>query len=218
MLNRVLFIFSLIFFLFYNSITFAHTDVRRTALPGTVSLTFDDGPNPIDTPKILAILKKNHIRATFFMVGANAAKYPELVKQVLADGHVIANHSWTHPFLTKISDVQLQHEVLATQAILLKITGKKSICLRPPFGASNAHVLAYIRSQDITPVRMGWNSFDYDRPGVDKIIANVVNYAHSGQVFLMHDGYARREQTVAALQKIIDDIRKKGLGFSALCG
>jgi len=218
MLQKIFTFFFISFLLISSAV--AHTDVRRNALPGTVTLSFDDGPSPTTTPQILAILKKNHIHATFFMVGANAEKYPNLVKDVLADGNVIASHTWSHPMLTKISDKQLQHEVLATQHVLEKITGEKPLCLRYPFGASNEHVRDYIRSQDITPMPMGWNSFDYERPGTQKIIAQILNNAHSGQVFLMHDGFpeANRSQTIAALQPIIDGIRKKGLGFSTVCG
>jgi peptidoglycan/xylan/chitin deacetylase (PgdA/CDA1 family) len=193
--------------------------VRKTALKGTVTLSFDDGPSPEYTPQILAILKKNHIHANFFMVGTNAEKYPDLVREVLAEGHTIGSHSLTHPMLTKISEAQLHREVDVTEAILQKIAGIHATCLRYPFGASNEHVRAYIRSQNITPLPMGWNSFDYERPGVQKIISQVLNNAHSGQVFLFHDGFpgANRSQTVAALQPIIDGIRAKGLGFSTIC-
>lgn len=204
--------------IFLPLIAFAiNQDVRKNPLPGTVALTFDDGPNPVYTPQILAILKKYNIKATFFMVGENARKYPEIVKLVLADGHAIDSHTLTHPMLTKLNDTQLHKEIAEPQEIISNIIGKKPVCLRYPFGASNEHVREAIRAQGITPVAMGWNSFDYDRPGVDKIVSNVVPYIHSGQIFLFHDGYDKREQTVAALPKIIDAIKKKGLGFSEIC-
>src|SRR5437899_2581733 len=100
-------------------------DVRTKPLPGTVALTFDDGPNPIYTPQILAILKKYNIKATFFMVGTNAHKYPEMVKLVLADGHAINNHTLTHPMLTKLNDEQLHKEITTPQVIIYNIIGKK---------------------------------------------------------------------------------------------
>jgi peptidoglycan/xylan/chitin deacetylase (PgdA/CDA1 family) len=191
--------------------------VRTTPLDGTVSLTFDDGPSPIYTPQILAILKKYNIKATFFMVGVNAKKYPDIVKMVLADGHAIDSHSLTHPMLTKLNNTELNKEVETPQIIIFDIIGKKPVCLRYPFGASNSHVRDVIRAQGMEPVPMGWNSFDYERPGVDKIVAQVLNYTHSGQVILLHDGYDKREQTVAALPKIIEGVKKKGLGFSQIC-
>ena len=193
-------------------------DVRKTALPGTIALTFDDGPNPIYTRQILAILKKYNIKATFFMVGTNAKKYPDVVKEVHEQGHIIASHSMTHPMLTKISEAELQIEVSEPSKIINGIIGQQPKCLRYPFGASNQHVRDVIREHDMTPVPMGFNSFDYERPGVNKIVNQVLNNSYSKQVILMHDGYDKREQTVAALPMIIEGIKKKGLGFSTICG
>jgi len=191
--------------------------IRTTPLKGTVALTFDDGPSPIYTPQILAVLKKYHVKATFFMVGVNAQKYPEMVKLVLADGHAINSHSLTHPMLTKLNDKQLYNEVTAPQRIIDKIIGQKPVCLRYPFGMSNTHVREVIRSEGIVPVPMGFNSFDYNRPGVQKIVSWVLKNSYSGQVILMHDGYDKRQQTVDALPQIIEGIQKKGLGFSQIC-
>ena len=191
--------------------------VRKAAVKGTVALTFDDGPTVKYTPQILAILKKYNIKATFFMVGMNAKAHPEIVKMVLADGHAINNHSQTHPMLTKLSDQKLLVEVAEPSNIINGIIGKKPVCLRYPYGASNSHVRDVIRQNNMVPTPMGWNSFDYDRPGVDKIVSWVLKSAHSGQVFLFHDGFDKREQTVAALPQIIEGIKKKGLGFSQIC-
>jgi peptidoglycan-N-acetylglucosamine deacetylase len=193
-------------------------NVNKLALPGTVALTFDDGPNPVYTRQILAILKKYNIKATFFMVGANAHKYPDVVKEIHEQGHVIASHSQTHPLLTKLSDAQLEVEVAKPSEIIFAIIGQKPKCLRYPFGASNEHVRATIRAHGMMPMPMGFNSFDYDRPGTQKIIDWVLKNVYSKQVILMHDGYDKREQTVAALPVIIEGIQKKGLGFSTVCG
>src|SRR3990167_10531443 len=118
------YILSIIFSLLSVSI-YAATDVENNIhkLPakGTVALTFDDGPSEIYTPQILAILKKYNIKATFFMVGANAKQHPDLVKQVLADGHAINSHSQTHPLLTKLNDKQLNWEVAEPIAIIYNI-------------------------------------------------------------------------------------------------
>ena len=194
-----------------------HTTIRTKPLKNTVALTFDDGPSPIYTPQILAVLKKYHVKATFFMVGVNAQKYPEMVKLVLADGHAINSHSLTHPMLTQLNDKQLYNEVTAPQRIINKIIGQKPVCLRYPFGMSNTHVREVIRSEGIVPVPMGFNSFDYNRPGVQKIVSWVLKNSYSGQVILMHDGYDKRQQTVDALPQIIEGIQKKGLGFSQIC-
>lgn len=191
--------------------------VHKTAAKGTVALTFDDGPTVKYTPQILAILKKYNIKATFFMVGMNAKAHPEIVKMVLADGHAIDSHSMTHPMLTKLNNAQLYYEVTQPSFVINSIIGKKPVCLRYPYGASNEHVRSVIKANGMVPMPMGWNSFDYDRPGVDKIVSGVLNNAYSGQVFLFHDGFDKREQTVAALPQIIEGIKKKGLGFSQVC-
>jgi peptidoglycan/xylan/chitin deacetylase (PgdA/CDA1 family) len=151
------------------------------------------------------------------MVGMEAQAHPEIVRMVLADGHAINNHSMTHPMLTKLNDSQLYKEVNEPQAIIYKITGKKTVCLRYPYGASNQHVRDVIRAANMTPTPMGFNSFDYTRPGTDKIVSWVLQNTYSGQVFLLHDGFDKREQTVAALPRIIEGIKAKGLGFSQIC-
>lgn len=214
--KKIIFILSLSF-LSWNVLALDESSVHKVAAKGTVALTFDDGPTVKYTPEILAILKKYNIKATFFMVGMNAKAHPEIVKMVLADGHAINNHSMTHPMLTKLNDTQLHTEVAQPSIVINNIIGKKPVCLRYPYGASNSHVRDVIRANGMVPMPMGWNSFDYDRPGVDKIVSWVLKNAHSGQVFLFHDGFDRREQTVAALPQIIEGIKKKGLGFSQVC-
>lgn len=211
-------IFTLIavFFITYCSYAIA-PHVRIHALPGTVALTFDDGPSPIYTPQILDILKKYNIKATFFVVGTSAKKYPELIKRIYAEGHYVNEHTMTHPMLTRLPKDQWYWEMVEPANIVKNIIGKRPVCLRYPFGMSNQAIRDYIRSQNMMPLAMGFNSFDYDRPGVEKIASWVLKNAHSGQVFLMHDGYAERQQTVAALPIIIEGIRKKGLGFSQIC-
>lgn len=191
----------------------------KTPQKGTVALTFDDGPNPYFTQKYIDVLKKYNIKATFFVVGAEAEKYPQLVKQTYEAGMPIGSHSQTHPMLTKISESQLQNEVSKSSDIIYKIIGTRPACLRYPFGASNQHVREVIRAHGMAPVSMGWNSFDYNRPGVEKIVNQVVNNAHSGMVILMHDGFEglNRQQTLDALPLIIEGIQKKGLGFSVIC-
>lgn len=195
----------------------ANSLVRKIPLPGTVALTFDDGPSPY-TPQVLAILKKYNIKATFFVVGTNAQKYPEYIKAIHNEGHVIGSHTQTHPMLTKISEKQLVTEISEPSQIVNNIIGIKPKCLRYPFGASNEHVRDEIRAYGMEPVPMGFNSFDYERPGTQKIIDWVLKNSYSKQVILMHDGYDKREQTVAALPVIIEGIKKKGLGFSTICG
>ena len=193
------------------------SSVQTAAQPGTVVLTFDDGPTAEFTPQILAILKKYHVKATFFMVGKNMQAHPDIVKQVMSDGHAIANHSNTHPDLTKLNDADLQKEVSMPVTIIHHLTGKLPVCLRFPYNATNKQVDEVIQQNNMVPVDVGFNANDYKRPGVTAIVNRVVSNASSGRVFVMHDGFAHREQTVAALPLIIEGIQRKGLGFSQIC-
>lgn len=191
--------------------------VHWQPLPGTVSLTFDDGPSPIYTPQVLAILKRYGIKATFFVMGSLAKKYPKLLHDIVADGHAVAIHTMTHPKLTKLSNKRLYFEVVKAKEIVANIIGKSPVCLRPPFGLANKRVRHFVHAHNMILVPMGFNSFDYKNKGVLRLKQWVVANARSGRVFLLHDGYKNRAQTVKALPGIIEGIRKKGLGFSAIC-
>ena len=192
-------------------------EVRWQALPGTVTLTFDDGPHPVYTPQVLEILRKNGIKATFFVMGWAAKKYPDLIKQMVREGHAVAHHTNSHPKLTQIGQKQLRHEIVMPKEAVRDIIGKPPVCVRPPFGMGNDRVKKFIAKQGMVMVPMGFNSFDYERRGVKKLTDWVVKNARSKQVFLLHDGPKARQQTVAALPGIIQGIRQKGLGFSAIC-
>ena len=209
----------LLILLFITLTSFAQmpSGVRTKAVKNTVTLTFDDGPSPVYTPQVLKILKKYKVRATFFVMGWAAKKYPQLIKQMVADGNTVALHTNSHRMMTKLTNKELYKEVVIPKQIVKKIIGKTPVCLRPPYGVANERVKQYIRSAGLVPVALGFNSFDYERRGVKKLTHWVVSNARSGRVFLLHDGYTGRQQTVAALPGIINGIRKKGLGFSVIC-
>lgn len=193
-------------------------DTNTKPNKGTVALTFDDGPAVPYTQQILDILDRYDIKATFFIVGANAKTHPEVLKAIHNRGHVIAQHSMTHPMLTRISATRLEKEITGPQVVVEHILDISPKCLRYPFGMSNKRVRAAIAAHGIHPVDMGFNSFDYKRKGVQTLASWVIKNARDGQVILLHDGYKRREQTVKALPLIIEGIKKKGLGFSTICG
>src|SRR3990167_9614965 len=119
--KTLIFIICSLFSLAVYAATDVENHIHKLPAKGTVALTFDDGPSKIYTPQILAILKKYNIKATFFMVVTNAKSHPDLVKQVLADGHAINSHSQTHPLLTKLNDKQLNWEVAEPIAIIYNI-------------------------------------------------------------------------------------------------
>jgi peptidoglycan/xylan/chitin deacetylase (PgdA/CDA1 family) len=193
------------------------SEVPITAQVGTVALTFDDGPSPIYTPQILDILKKNNIKATFFVLGPLAKQFPEIIGRMVSEGHAVGIHTMTHPKLTRLNATQLHHEVIASRDVIQKLIGIPPVCLRPPYGVQNQRVKQYVNAQHLILVSNGFDSLDYQNRGVDQLTQRVVENARSGRVFLFHDGYVKREQTVAALPGIIAGIREKGFGFSAIC-
>jgi len=121
------------FALFCCLSTAARSQTRTKPLPNTVTLTFDDGPNPRDTPRILNILKHYHIHAVFFVTTRLAKIYPSIVRRIAAEGNVVANHTITHPKLTRLSNARLSREISDSKRTLTKILGYSPICFRPPF-------------------------------------------------------------------------------------
>jgi peptidoglycan/xylan/chitin deacetylase (PgdA/CDA1 family) len=207
----------LLLMLSQSSIAKDLSQVQSTAQSGTVSLTFEDGPSPIYTPPILDILKKNNVKATFFVMGPLAKKFPKIIDRIVAEGHAVGIHTMTHPKLTRLNDSQLHYEVVGSRDIIQTILGKSPVCLRPPYGITNKHVENYVKANKLILVSTGFDSLDYQNRGVASLTERVINNAHSGQIILLNDGHFKRQQTVAALPHIIAGIRQKGLGFSAIC-
>ena len=128
--------------------------------PGELALTFDDGPNPACTPRLLDILASYDAQATFFMLGSFAEREPELVRRVLAAGHLIGNHSWSHPNLARTSSGEVYEQLARTLETLEQIVGKKIKYFRPPYGARRPHVLRSARQLGMVPVT--WNAMTND--------------------------------------------------------
>ncbi|MGE0129300.1 MAG: glycosyltransferase [Blastocatellales bacterium] len=204
--------------------------IRRTGWrPGQVALTFDDGPDEKWTPQILDILKRENVPATFFIIGQNGQGNPGLVKRIVAEGHDIGNHSYTHPNLGEIPGRITELELNATQRLIESLTGRSTRLFRAPyFGdaepqtpdevepAAIANRLGYI----ITGLRV--DPDDWTLPGADAIVQRTMagienpNPDERGQVVLLHDGGGDRAQTVEALPRLIRDLRTKGYRFTTV--
>lgn len=128
--------------------------------PGELALTFDDGPNPAWTPRLLAFLAEQDIRATFFLLGSRAQAQPELVRRIVAGGHLAGNHSWSHPNLAFTPPARIRAELSATRDQLEQITGAPVRFFRPPFGARRPAALRIARELGMTPVL--WNAMTSD--------------------------------------------------------
>jgi peptidoglycan/xylan/chitin deacetylase (PgdA/CDA1 family) len=177
-----------------------------------IALTFDDGPWPNSTAKVLDILKKNRIKSTFFVVGQNVKNYPDLTKQIVADGHIIANHTWHH-WYHQMNAQAAAYEVANTGDIIYQTTGVRTSLFRPPGGIMNNGVAAYAKNNKYAVIMWSADSMDYSRPAVPRLMNNIFREAKPGGIVLMHDGGGDRSNTVKALPEIISRFRKQGYEF-----
>ncbi|MFC0625911.1 polysaccharide deacetylase family protein [Kribbella deserti] len=178
-----------------------------SAAPKVVYLTFDDGPDKTWTPKVLGVLAKHKVKATFFVLGRNSKSQPTLLRKERAAGHTIGNHSVTHANLPKLSRTRLRQEIRG---------GVRSKCFRPPYGATNARVHAEIKAAGMRQVLWSVDPQDWARPGATKIAQRVLSNVRPGAVVLMHDAGGNRAQTVIALDKVIRTLKARGYVFRSL--
>ncbi len=190
-----------------------------------IALTFDDGPSRLYTPTILDILKKKDAKASFFVLGSAAALEPEIVKRAYDEGHDIGNHTFTHPDVSEIPSAQLDLELNATQRVLESKIGIRTVLFRPPFvkdiepeTQEQARTLSASAALGYITIGQRIDPLDWGRPGVDEIVRRTVSYAtrQGGNVVLLHDGGGDRAQTIAALPRIIDELRAQGYRFVTL--
>lgn len=200
--------------------------VRGTRLPAhTVALTFDDGPDPTWTPKVLAVLRKYHVPGTFFVVGSMVVRHPELIRRIRDSGSEVGVHTFTHPDLIDVSPWRLDKELTVTQFALAGSAGISSYLLRPPYSAAVSDVDNPEYGTVLAAGRRGYltaftdvDSEDWRRPGVPAIIRNATPAAGQGAVILMHDAGGDRSQTVAALNRLIPRLRADGYRFATVTG
>ena len=202
--------------------------IERTGdKPGSIAITFDDGPDPQWTPAILDILKQENVPATFFVMGKNGQANPELLRRMVNEGHEIGNHTFTHPNLGEIPARITTLELNATQRLIESITGRSTVLFRPPyFGDAEAdtpeEVKPAIIARDLGYIMVGLRIDPGDwEPGADpdEIVKKTIERAEDknpetrGQVILLHDSGGNREATVEALPRIIHELRARGFNF-----
>ena len=187
-------------------------EVKLSGKEKAIALTFDDGPEPPYTQQVLEILKKNNIKATFFVIGQNLKAYPQLGQKIVADGHALANHTWSHTY-RHFSPSGAANEIEKTTALIYKTTGVKTSIFRPPGGFMNNGPAGYAKQHKYFIAMWSADSSDWKRPSVATLVNNVVRQAQPGGMALMHDGGGYRSHTVQALPKIIAQLKKRGYKF-----
>jgi cellulose synthase/poly-beta-1,6-N-acetylglucosamine synthase-like glycosyltransferase/peptidoglycan/xylan/chitin deacetylase (PgdA/CDA1 family) len=191
----------------------------------TVALTFDDGPDPRWTPLILDTLRRHHARATFFVVGSQVARHPDLARRIVAEGHEIGAHTFSHPRLDDMPRWRRDLEHAQTQAAIAAATGVTTRLLRPPYSSmpdalddAGWSAVRETAGRGYLTVLNDVDSRDWERPGVDAIVRNATPEGGAGAVVLMHDAGGDRSQTVAALDRLIPALTGEGYRFATVTG
>lgn len=172
-----------------------------------IALTFDDGPSAAWTPALLDGLKERGVKATFFLIGENVDKNPEIVKRMAEEGHLIGNHTYHHVELTKVSENEARLELADTSAVIVRITGKEPEYMRPPFGAWQRKLEQEIQ---MLPVLWTIDPLDWTTENQDEIVNKVVTEAEENDIILLHDCY---KSSIEAGLRIIDILQEEGFVF-----
>lgn len=172
-----------------------------------IALTFDDGPHPYYTEQLLKGLKERDVKATFFITGQNADAYPEIVKELYEDGHLIGNHTYSHTQLTGTNAEVFKQELIKTNEVIKEITGEDIIYVRPPYGSWNKE---FEKELNMFPVLWTIDPLDWCSSNVSCIVDRVCTKAEENDIILMHDQY---KTTVTAAFKIIDRLKEQGYEF-----
>jgi peptidoglycan/xylan/chitin deacetylase (PgdA/CDA1 family) len=175
-----------------------------------IALTFDDGPHHAFTPRLLDVLQRENVKATFFVVGFQAEAEPDLVRRMVAEGHALGNHTYHHVSLPKIEPVYVADEIKACGHVLKGITGRAPHLFRPPGGQYTPDVERVAEALGYTTVLWTADPGDYASPGTSTIFDRTVNTTRGGGILLLHDGV---EQTIDVLPTLIHTLRAEGYRF-----
>ena len=170
-----------------------------------ITLTFDDGPDKKYTPEILDLLKKYNIKATFFVLGKRVKKYPEIVKRMINEGHIVANHSWSHADLSKSNDQLINKEINDTEKLLKKIINKEITYLRPPYGAVSERLLNISKAKGYKVINWTVDSRDWSAMDVDQILINTLPNVKKDSILLFHSAGGENHD-LSATAKVLPEI------------
>lgn len=176
-----------------------------------VAMTFDDGPDPVNTPRLLDILAERGVKATFYVIGEPASVHPDVVQRTSAEGHEVGSHTWSHRFLTTQTSRSITQELLRTEDAIEDAIGVPPASLRPPYGAVTKPMTRWIDHQFEYPTVL-WNvsARDWEHPGAALIIERLVSEVNPGSIVLNHDPLT---DTVDAMPETLDRLLEKGFRF-----
>lgn len=178
-----------------------------------IALTFDDGPHPVNTPKILEILKKYDVKATFFIIGVNAKNYPEAMQKVIDEGHEIGNHTYSHILLKDKDKSEIIKEIADTEKAISKDEEFSTVLVRPPCGSYDESLLDVARENDYKIVLWSIDTHDWAHATTKEIVSTVTKQVSGGDIILFHDYISGVNNTPEALKIIIPKLINKGYEF-----
>lgn len=185
----------------------------------SIALTFDDGPSP-DTLEILDVLRRENVKATFFLVGREVEKYPEITRKIAGDGHEIGNHSYSHPIFLFCSSNKTRRELRQTQEIIKKITGVEPKIARPPCGVRSYAYFAAVKELGLQTIQWSDTGFDWKKIPAERIAQNILETVQRDSIVLLHDGDSAgkrsRRATAEALPPVLRGLHEKGLRVAPL--
>ncbi|MBV8995724.1 MAG: polysaccharide deacetylase family protein [Pseudonocardiales bacterium] len=191
-------------------------DILPTVSNDAIALTIDDGPDPLWTPQILDLLRRNGVRATFSLIGRQAHAYPTLVKRIIAEGHGVCNHSMTHPQpFSARSAAAVHQEIADAQSAIVDAGGVAPVLFRAPGGDWSAGVLSAVAGLALVPLGWDVDPRDWSRPGTATVTSRLLA-ARPGDILLCHDGGGDRAQTVESLRTVLPTLNRQGLRFVTL--
>lgn len=182
-----------------------------------IYLTFDDGPDTAITPKLLDLLQKHNIKATFFLLGQKVERFPDIVLEIQKNDHTIGNHSYSHPIMLAKSKREIIYELDKTDETLFKITGEMPRLFRPPHGIFGVNLLSVLNITKHKMVLWGASVGDFRKQATCNAIKNRLSkIAKHGDIILLHDGHPNSKNTLTALEKVLDWLKERGINFSAI--
>lgn len=185
--------------------------------PNQVALTFDNGPDPALTPLVLDILSQYGVKGTFMCLGKRIGEHPLVVQRIIKEGHIIANHTWDHPDLTKLPLDEAKKQILSTERKIHQQTGLRTRLFRPPFGAMNPRIVSELLAMDYKIILWSQDSLDWAGLTGPQVVANIIVPVKPGSIILFHDdSFGKIESrlgTVQALPYAIETLRAMGYRF-----